>query len=80
MVIIFMSVSPRRGISPVVATVLIILIAISAGIVLYAFTQGFVGNPSRSASASSAVLVVESASCSGSSLILYVANRGHGEG
>ncbi len=34
----------RRAISPIIATLLLILIAIAAGVVVYAYVIGFVGN------------------------------------
>lgn len=75
-----MTVFTREGISPVVAAVLLVLVAISVGVVMYAVTQGFVGSTFRSTPASSAVLVIESATYRDLELVLYVANRGHGEG
>ncbi|MGI0091224.1 MAG: archaellin/type IV pilin N-terminal domain-containing protein [Nitrososphaerales archaeon] len=36
--------SERRGISPIIATLLLILIAIAAGVVVYAYVVGFIGN------------------------------------
>ena len=34
----------RKGISPIIATLLLILIAIAAGVVVYAYVLGFMGN------------------------------------
>jgi archaeal type IV pilus assembly protein PilA len=34
----------KKGISPIIATLLLILIAIAAGVVVYAYVIGFVGN------------------------------------
>ncbi len=48
----------RRGISALVATVLIILVSISVGVVLYAFMSGYVGSR-VSNSASPNLLVIE---------------------
>ena len=33
----------RRGVSPVIATILLILIAIAAGVIIYTYTIGFLG-------------------------------------
>ena len=53
--------SLRRGISPIVATVLMILIAIATGIVVYAFANTWVGSRFSESMGPQAVLVVESA-------------------
>ncbi|MCD6428685.1 MAG: hypothetical protein J7L12_03610, partial [Desulfurococcales archaeon] len=34
----------RKGISPIIATVLLILIAIATGLLIYAFATGWVGS------------------------------------
>src|SRR5271166_4822029 len=36
--------SKKKAISPIIATLLLILIAIAAGVVVYAYVIGFVGN------------------------------------
>src|ERR1700730_6905779 len=36
--------SKKKAISPIIATLLLILIAIAAGVVVYAYVSGFVGN------------------------------------
>jgi len=66
----------RKGISPIVATVLMILIAIATGIVVYTFAAGWVGSRFSEATGPQAVLVVESGSYNGTHFILYVRNDG----
>ena len=66
----------RKGISPIVATVLLILIAIATGIVIYVFAAGWVGTRLAGTSGPQAVLVVESAYYNGTNFILYVRNDG----
>jgi len=66
----------RKGISPIVATVLLILIAIATGIVIYAFAAGWVGTRLAGTSGPRAILIVESAYYNGTDFILYVRNDG----
>ena len=66
----------RKGISPIIATVLMILIAIATGIIVYTFATGWVGSRFSEATGPQAVLVVESGSYNGTHFILYVRNDG----
>jgi len=71
----------RKGISPIVATVLLILIAIATGIVLYAFAAGWVGTRFSEATGPQAILVVEKAffnTTDSKYFTLYVRNDGSG--
>src|SRR3990172_11984435 len=42
----------HRGVAPIIATLLLITIAVIGGVMIYVFTQGFFGNASISASPS----------------------------
>jgi len=70
----------KKGISPIVATVLLILIAIATGIVIYTFAAGWVGSRFSEATGPQAVLVIESAYYNGTAnnpyFILFVRNDG----
>ena len=70
----------RKAISPIIATVLLILIAIATGIVIYAFAAGWVGTRFSEATGPQAILVIESAYYNGSTtnpyFVLYVRNDG----
>jgi len=68
----------RKGISPIIATVLLILIAIATGIVIYAFATGWIGGRLNQGSGPQAVLVVETGFYNSSSknFVLYVRNDG----
>jgi len=71
----------RKGISPIVATVLLILIAIATGIVIYAFAAGWVGTRFSEATGPQAILVVEKAFSNTTDtkhFTLYVRNDGAG--
>jgi archaeal type IV pilus assembly protein PilA len=49
----------RRAISPIIATLLLILIAIAAGVVVYAYVIGFVGNTTQNTGNNVAVISVD---------------------
>ncbi len=67
----------RKGISPIIATVLLILIAIATGIVIYAFMAGWIGTRFSTSSGPQAVLVIESGYYNKSGyFVLYVRNDG----
>lgn len=68
----------RKGISPIIATVLLILIAIATGIVIYAFATGWIGGRLNQGSGPQAVLVVETGywNSSDKNFVLYIRNDG----
>lgn len=68
----------RKGISPIIATVLLILIAIATGIVIYAFATGWIGGRLNQGSGPQAVLVVETGywDKDNNLFVLYVRNDG----
>lgn len=67
----------KKGISPIIATLLLILIAIAAGVVVYAYVLGFVGNSTTPSSQSSNLSVdKQSISASTSVASLFVRNLG----
>ena len=70
----------RKGISPIVATVLLILIAIATGIIIYTFAASWVGSRFSEAIGPQAVLVIESAYYNGTAgnpyFVLFVRNDG----
>ncbi len=66
----------NKAISPIVATVLMILIAIATGIIVYTSATGWVGNRFSEAVGPQAVLVVESGTYNKTHFILYVRNDG----
>ena len=70
----------RKGISPLIATVLLILIAISTGLLIYAFATGWIGSrtalgagPSSSIAIDAAYLKVNDEWCN---VTVYVRNIG----
>ena len=69
----------KKGISPIIATLLLILIAIAAGVIVYAYVVGFLGSSSPSApqvgSDQLDVNAVQYSSTSGN-MTVYVQNVG----
>ncbi len=81
---IFASVArSKRGISPIIATLLLILIAIASGVILYSYVTGFIGsstqNPGLSISTISidnACVSISTTHCSGSQYSITIRNLG----
>ena len=51
----------RRAISPIIATLLLILIAIAAGVVVYAYVIGFIGNSTSNTGNNTSVISIDNA-------------------
>jgi flagellin-like protein len=71
----------KRAISPIIATLLLILIAIAAGVVVYAYVLGFVGNSTGNSGATTDTLSIDQLNLRGSSVsampvTAYVRNEG----
>lgn len=66
----------RKAISPVISTLLLIIIAVAAGIVAYGYVTGWLGGAAKSASVAYGELSLDSASASGSTITAYVRNIG----
>ena len=68
----------RTAISPIIATLLLILIAIAAGVVVYAYVIGFVGSSTGTQGSGTSQLSIDiaSGSSSSSSVTAYVRNIG----
>jgi flagellin-like protein len=64
------------AISPIIATLLLILIAIAAGVVVYAYVIGFVGSSTGGGGNPSGQISIDSASDSGTTVTIYVRNTG----
>jgi len=65
-----------RAISPVIATLLMIAIAVVASLVVYAWVTGYIGGTTVKASNS---MLIQSTSRQGTSLFVYVQNVGQGD-
>jgi len=72
----------KRAISPIIATLLLILIAIAAGVVVYAYVIGFVGNSTSNSGTSQGLISIDnfcasSAShCGGNNYTISIRNAG----
>ena len=65
----------RRATSPVIAVVLMIAVAVSIAVIIYAWSSGFVSKRSSVESAESEQLVVEAVNLSGTNLSVYIRNK-----
>jgi len=50
----------NRAVSPVIATLLLILIAIAAGVIVYAYVVGFIGSATQNTSVQQSVISIDS--------------------
>lgn len=75
----------KKAISPVIATLLLILIAIAAGVVVYAYVIGFIGNSTTNPGATTSVIQITdfcightsgSTACNGGNLYIAIQNTG----
>ncbi|MEM3486126.1 MAG: archaellin/type IV pilin N-terminal domain-containing protein, partial [Candidatus Methanomethyliaceae archaeon] len=69
----------RRGVSPIIATLLLIVIAVAAAVVTYTFVMGFVGTGTQTSSTAQSQLSYDSYSVNGtssSSIKVYLRNIG----
>ena len=72
----------RSAISPIIATLLLILIAIAAGVIVYAYVIGFVGNSTNNSGNTTSIFNIEnfcvsaSTSCSGKAYSVSLRNVG----
>ncbi|MDG6994274.1 MAG: hypothetical protein JRN52_00005, partial [Nitrososphaerota archaeon] len=70
----------RRAISPIIATLLLILIAIAAGVVVYAYVIGFIGNSTSNSGSTIDTLSIDQAVVSSKTtsfpVTVFVRNQG----
>lgn len=68
----------RKGVSPVIATLLLIVIAVAAAVVTYSWVMGFIGTTTTTPAQTQARIVVDAVSydSGGPSLTVYVRNVG----
>jgi archaeal type IV pilus assembly protein PilA len=75
------NVKERKAISPIIATLLLILIAIAAGVVVYAYVIGFVGNSTTNPGGAQSTISVQgcmssSTHCNGGAYYVIISNVG----
>ncbi|MHB2036942.1 MAG: archaellin/type IV pilin N-terminal domain-containing protein [Nitrososphaerales archaeon] len=70
----------RKGISPIIATLLLILIAIAAGVIVYAYVVGFIGNSTSNSGGTTNTLSIDQVALSSKAtnfpVTAYVRNEG----
>ncbi|MHB1907444.1 MAG: archaellin/type IV pilin N-terminal domain-containing protein [Nitrososphaerales archaeon] len=72
----------RSAISPVIATLLLILIAIAAGTTLYAYVSGFIGNSTQNSGFAQSMISLDSicasksSGCNGGAFYVVIRNLG----
>ena len=70
----------KKGVSPVIATLLLIVIAVAAAVVTYTFVMGFVGTSTASASTAQGQLTYDAykvvGDTSNSNITIYLRNNG----
>ncbi len=69
----------RKGVSPVIATLLLIVIAVAAAVVTYSWVMGFIGTTTTAPAQTQARIVVDAVEydSSGPSITVYVRNVGN---
>ncbi len=75
------NVKERKAISPIIATLLLILIAIAAGVVVYAYVIGFVGNSTTNPGGAQSTISITgcmsaSTHCNGGAYYVIISNVG----
>jgi len=73
-------ISNNKGISPIIATLLLILIAIAAGVIVYAYVVGFIGSSTSNTGGSSAAISIDQLSLTSKTttfpVVSYLRNLG----
>jgi flagellin-like protein len=65
----------EKGVSPVIASVLMIAVAVSITIIVYAWSSGFMSSRSTQESAQTEKIIVENINLSGTNLTVYLRNK-----
>jgi hypothetical protein len=65
----------KTAFSAVIASLILMLIAVASGVVVYAYVMGWIGNASQS-SANTGVISIDSVTASGTTVKLYLRNSG----
>ena len=66
----------KAGVSPVIATILLILIAIAAGVIIYTYTIGFLGTAGTPGGAGEMVIDAATFSVGDDNATVFVRNTG----
>ena len=71
-----MKIDKRKGVSPIIAVLLMILIAIAAGIMVYAFIAGWIGGATAGTTVVQGQLTVDFATANTTNITIFVRNVG----
>jgi flagellin-like protein len=66
----------KKGVSPIIATLLLIVIAVAAAVVTYAFVTGFIGTATSQSNQQGAMAIDTGTITDGTHLTVYVRNTG----
>jgi flagellin-like protein len=66
----------RKGVSPIIATLLLIVIAVAAAVVTYAFVSGFIGKTTSTATGTTDSMSLDSYSATATAVTMYMRNTG----
>jgi len=69
-------VKSRKAISPVIATLLLILVAVASGLVLYSYVMGYLGSMTKGGSSMQGILSLDTVSATTTDITAYVRNVG----
>ncbi len=64
----------KKGVSPVIAVVLMIAVAVAIAVIVYTWASGFTSEKTGAESAEAEQLVLEAQNCSGNTLTVYIRN------
>lgn len=64
----------KKGVSPVIAVVLMIAVAVAIAVIVYAWASGFTSEKTGAESAEAEQLVLENQNLSGTTLVVYLRN------
>jgi flagellin-like protein len=65
----------KKGVSPIIATLLLIVIAVAAAVVTYAFVTGFIGTATAQSTQQGA-MSIDTGTVTGTGITVYVRNTG----
>jgi flagellin-like protein len=68
----------KKGVSPIIATLLLIVIAVAAAVVTYAFVTGFIGTATARSNQQGTMLIDYGNITSATNIIVYLRNTGTG--
>jgi len=65
-----------KAISPIIATLMLMLLAVAAGVIVYAYVTGWIGGATQTSGAPKGQLQIDSISASTTDIKIYIRNLG----